>query len=498
MIKFYLSGVESEYALIDKMFSKGYPSFGVIISFYKLQSANYLMESLKRWQINYKVRAYITPGFDYSTKKSQRSKILSEIVNESKDDEYFDQYIDWLVSHSDYYENAFEYRRNGLALEKLAGYRQMYLDAGIASHIIIQFTRDEGIPFVKEMIAKGFKWFTFINSSEKAEDAEEMAREVVEAGGQVHLSEFTKHDLLSIKESVDSVDSTVWSSASRWGKVFFMKFGKIKIYNIDDADVLNAAVQDRFWNIFSDQVRQSVLAKKNVHPLNAWNAYQLMLYIEHLNANIPAYKDYLRNGGSIPEFAEGKDSMGRDKIKEIAKFKSPTNAIFSRKLLEFGLQCNTCIIRDKCPAYKKDSVCAYTEVWKETGALNTRNVEAVISSLESLVEEQNQRLIRSQFIESTQGGNINKNVTDLQNSLIRNLDILYKLKFGSINQNKYNILNIGSNQMVVGASEDVLNAVRSEFGEDIANKINKRLSEDSNSDATNEDGDDTIDGGSSE
>ncbi len=459
MIKLYLSSVETEYKQIDRMFSRGYPSYGVQVSYIYLRKANYLLESVKKWNVDYKVRCYVTSGLEGKDRNFSKSSEISKILSSIGDEEYGEEYTDWLIQNAPLYENAFEYYHSEIDGAFLSKLRKKYIESGIAKHIIMFVS---GTAEVKDAIQSGFQWFVIDNDRLSESEIAVMVKEIDEAGGFVHLNNLYSN-LLEMKENVESVSTSAWTQGSRTKQIFFMKFGRLKIYEANEPDALNACLQDKFWNIIPDDVRKKIGTNKSMHYINLWNAYQIQLYIDHLNDRIPAYKEYLKKGGEVPEFANGKDSIGRDKIKEIAKFKSPSNAVFSRGIMDYGLQCNSCIIRDKCPVYKKDSVCAYTEVWTKTGALNTRNTEAIIDSLEKLIEEQNQRLIRGQFIESVQGGTIKKDVTELQNSLVRNIDILYKLKFGSINQNKYNIINLGSTQMLVGNSDDVLAKVRKDM-----------------------------------
>jgi hypothetical protein len=474
MIKLYLSSVETEYKNLDRMFSRGYPVWGIEAGFRYIRDNNFFQELIRKWNVDYKIKTLITPQMDSTYRNLGKDDISDIFKDQSEVDSYFEEYLKWLLEYPQMYENALEFRYNGISSVDLAKYRQRYIDAGIARHIVILFDDSEGIPVVKDLFEKGFKWFSYIGTEDN--NVPNIIKEVSSIGGFNHLRSFTNYEIYDIRENIDSVSSSVWTLGSRNKAIYFLKFGKLKEYNVEkDSDSLTASLQDRFWNVFSDDIRSKVAGGKSLHYINCWNAYQLQSYVDHLNTKIPAYKDYLKNGGEIPEFAEGVDASGRDKIKEIAKFRNPTNAVFSRGIMNFGLQCNTCIIRDKCTAYMKDSACAYTNVWKETGSLNTRNVEAVISSLEAVIEEQNQRLIRSQFIESTQGGYPKKDITELQNSLIRNLDILYKLKFGTTNQNKYNILNIGSNKMVVGSVEDILQNVRSSFDSKSFEKIKKNV-----------------------
>ncbi len=476
MIKFYLSSVDTEYKMIDRMFSRGYPSFGVQVSYAYLSKHDYLLNVLKKWNVDYKVRIYIMNGIDSVNRSKQKLNKIVNNVNES--DAYFSEYLDWLIKYQELYENAYEFRFTGMDVGKLSEYRKIYEERGLSKHIIIGITKETGVAEAKELILKGFQWFYYDGNDASETELLDLAKQISELGASFHLNSFNKYEIYDVRESIGSVDTSAWLTGSLEGKLYFFKSGRLKIFDITDYTALDAISQDRFWNAFPDEVRKDVKDGKGGHYYNAWNAYAFIQYVDHLNSKIPAYKDYLKNGGDVPEFGMEVDKSGRDKISEIAKFKNLKTGVFSRRVMDYGLQCNTCVIRDRCVAYKKDSVCAYTSVWEKTGSLNTRNVEAVISSLESLIEEQNQRLIRAQFIESQKGGSIDKNVTELQNSLIRNMDILYKLKFGSTNQNKFNFLNVGTTQMMVGDAEDMLSAVRKGFksdkesDEDTANESN--------------------------
>lgn len=478
MIKFYLSGVEKELKLLDRSFFKGYPAFGAEFAYPFLRASESNINLIRRWVTNYNMRIYVTSGVEAIDRKSTSSSLTEKIIQKIGIDAYFEEYITWLKDNKNLYENAFEFYSQSIPLQKIQEFRERYIEEGLSNRIILLFDWKDGMSFVSDWINRGIEWFALLYPEQKPEMVKDYAKRIKEMGGKFHLFSFHNFDLKSMKDYVESTDSGYWAHTSRLEIIFILNQGRLKKYKLDNKDAVNACLQNRFWNVFPDDMIEKVITGKSLHPYNIWNAYQMQLYISHINDSIPAYKEYIDNGSELPAFAEGNDSLGRDKVKEIAKFKVPKNGLFSKRLQEFAVACNHCPIADRCPIYKKDSLCGYTKIWKVTGALNTRNVDSITRSLEDLIGEQRNRLLRAQLIESIEGGRPQKDVTQLQNDMIRNVEILYKLKFGSGNRNKFNILNIGKTDMIMTTNpDDVLSELRDSFGKDIEEKMKKRMEE---------------------
>ncbi len=471
VVKFYVSNVESENAILDKVFEKGYPPFGVEVSYLYIREHPEFIERLKKWHINYHVRVYIESGLKVTNEAGNKHNVK---VRDSIDllgvDNFEVEYSNWLVEHKDLVECAYEVYADWIVQSTVESFREDYIKKGLANRMILIFNPDIPTDDYKMYLEQGINWIA-VPPIEADFDTKTMVEKLKGMGFNVHLIAFEKYDKFKdLSPALESVSTSAWTYGSRANKMYLHNQG-LKVKEIA-SDSVNAILGDVFWNVFPDSVKTKVKALKGNHYINAWNVYQLQEYItESINKYIPQYKQYVEEGNPLPDFVkEGKADISRS-----ALFRPVINGMNSKRLSEISLRCNDCVVRDKCYAYQKDAICAFTKMWKEIGVVSTRNTDFIIKKMEDIVSDQYSRLLRAQFFEDVQGGKVTKNVTDLQNDLIRNLDIMFRLKFGTGGINKYQILNIGNNQMVVGGADEALSQLRSELGDQVADKIKKRL-----------------------
>jgi hypothetical protein len=471
VVKFYASNIESENAIVDQAFEKGYPSFGVEASYLYVKEHPDFAKRLKKWQVNQHVRVYIESGLKVTNESNnKRNDKVRESIDLMGVDNFEVEYTNWLVENKDLVECAYEVYADWISQQTIESFREDYVKKGLANRIILIFNPDIPVQTYAAYLEQGINWIA-IPPIEENYDTANTIESFKKMGFNVHLISFDRYDKFKdVSPLVESVSTTAWTYGSRANKMFIHSQG-LKVRDVA-VDSVNAILGNVFWNVFPDSVRNKVKALKGNHYINAWNIFQLQEYItESINRYIPQYKQYIEEGNPLPDFVkEGKTDITRS-----ALFRPVVNGMNSKRLSEISLRCNDCIIRDKCYAYQKDAVCAFTKMWKDIGVVSTRNTEFIIKKMEDIVSDQYSRLLRAQFFEDVQGGKLTKNVTDLQNDLIRNLDIMFRLKFGTGGANKFQILNIGNNQTVVGGADEALNQLRSELGDQVADKIKKRL-----------------------
>ncbi|CAB4129684.1 hypothetical protein UFOVP115_86 [uncultured Caudovirales phage] len=89
------------------------------------------------------------------------------------------------------------------------------------------------------------------------------------------------------------------------------------------------------------------------------------------------------------------DETGRDVLKEVPVMRSNSTSL---------RQCNTCFVKDNCPAYKPDNACAFSL------PVEVKTKEQLKGLINSLLEIQGQRVAFAKFTEDLNGGYPDPNV----------------------------------------------------------------------------------------
>jgi len=90
-----------------------------------------------------------------------------------------------------------------------------------------------------------------------------------------------------------------------------------------------------------------------------------------------------------------------------------------------GLTCNSCPIRDTCPKFKVDHVCAFQ---KEFEQANVETVADAIEYMKGLVQFTHERMIKNALFEAVQGGIIDPQVSLEQERLFEQTERLARLQ----------------------------------------------------------------------
>jgi hypothetical protein len=212
---------------------------------------------------------------------------------------------------------------------------------------------------------------------------------------------------------------------------------------------------------------------------------ELQKWVDANNAE-PGYKQVqaLAADGKTPtpEWVGDKDRFGR--AKEIylkSRFNALKSGMYAKTLQQNALECNQCIVGSGngatpvCPAYEAGAVCAFIPIWRKTGA-KTRNQDQIIRKLEEIIAEKYVRYQRASLMESMAGGATDAAVSMFENDLAKLLELLHRVKYGAPGGMKV-ALAMGKEGMIAGISmnaDAVLEDVRKEYGDSLADKIKRR------------------------
>lgn len=99
------------------------------------------------------------------------------------------------------------------------------------------------------------------------------------------------------------------------------------------------------------------------------------------------------------------------------------HGIYSKRMPNYV--CNTCAIRDLCPEYKADSICAFLEDFRANGI---SSVDEVVEYVEDNIRLRHERALMNAMIERAQGGVIDPNVSNELVTLSETAVMLARLK----------------------------------------------------------------------
>jgi len=174
-----------------------------------------------------------------------------------------------------------------------------------------------------------------------------------------------------------SVDSTSWLSGARFGTTYEFRSGQLKVYDNDHKDV-RKKFRDRCEEYDIDYEK---LVDDDSQTVNEWNLVQWKMYSDWLTkSNMKKKQEYWHdvvNGGELEKVVE-KDEEGNVEEVEILNSKGevydpdeqrkanlPTvnelseeeQAIADRMDNGLYMECDTCILGNRCPFFKEGSIC---------------------------------------------------------------------------------------------------------------------------------------------
>lgn len=490
---YYFSGLETGPETTDKFLAAGKTKLkGAMMSFLTFRGNKRHTEWLVKWRKEYGVKVMVDSGahaFLYA--ENVKSKAISNVaegwhpVNSEvegllKDpDKYIHEYMDWLEANRDAYDYAVELDiQKMVGQEKVDAWREEFLARKIPVVIVLHPRAGDTVEVVRTWKAKGVTYFG--RGEFTAGNVADMAqlREMAAEGVKIHMFAFSPTDLGKYLEWIDSSDSSSWLAAGKLGQVFPAKGRTYEIEGVKDNPILVHKIVNELSDVLDKaEMEESIKANKYA-PLNWWNQIQMQKWIDTI-AHKPAYTRQLATAAAgetvLPDWVTEKDKLGRPKsIYLQSRFNNYRSGVYARKIQENALMCNNCVVKDVCPAFQADAICYFTGEWKKLGA-KTRNKDAIIGQLASLIGEKRARLERAKYFESILGGQQDKNVDKLENDLIKTLDVLDRVLYGNQPGVKLNVLNAPGSTVQIGVNlEQALEGLRSEYGDALTDKIKRR------------------------
>ncbi len=401
----------------------------------------------------------------------------SKIVN----DEYFDKA--WML----YVKKRLKiwiYHSKDVELPK-------YIEWLRAHNMMFDSVMEEDEHYADELVANGFSVIPIISEDDDIENSEYCAvkgfsgdidklQRIASKCNKVHLVDYLKPDLFDYGDYINSADSNTWTMAGSFHRIFKSTKKSLTITeNITDV-LAKQIAGSKVADVIGHDKMLTQFAVKDYRYANYYNLWQVQRWVDAMSKK-PKYEIMLaemaENGEPIPAWAMEKDVKGNPKTRYIAaRFNNFRNGLSAKAIQQYALQCNTCAVRDKCPAFQKDSLCFFMADWKKFG--KTRNKDQYLRLMENIVADKVARWQQARIFEQLDGGKIDKNVTTLEADLIKALEVLGRLKYGLGYGAGINMLNApGSNVSVRVSLDDVLEDVRKEYGPELVKKIEREIKE---------------------
>ena len=490
------SGIEGSLDEIETMLKHGYKVDNFMTAFSSFRKSSSFIDKLKELKQTYGFKLFVDSGahafvFAQNVKDKKTHggwHDEAQIVKEFKghEDDYFQEYLQWLKDNRDVYDYAVELDLQGIVgQEKVEEWRQQLLDSQIPIIFVLHAPAGDNIATIRSWHERGVE---YIGMGEIVNDLNKFVmygREAAKLGMKLHAFGFTPKDLFKYKAFLTTADSSSWLSGSKLAKAVELRGKSLVDINLNDDKIKKASLlNNEFFTIYDiDEVRKKT-AGKQYWFFNFWNLFQMQKWTD-VNNGKKGYVEQLKvaeeTGQPLPAWANAFDKAGRPKTQYLrSRFNGYKSGAFARQVQKFAMYCNNCPVGGAsgdaplCPMYEAGSVCYFLPMWNKLG-MKTRNKKEVDITLQNLVAD---AYARYQFARMTEQmtGVVDKNVTSLYESLVKSLDLYNRVRFGVANTNTINMLNVGDNKVSVRiGSEEALNKVRDLYGEEMTNRIKKRI-----------------------
>ncbi len=258
-------------------------------------------------------------------------------------------------------------------------------------------------------------------------------------------------DATSLKRGIFyTVDSTSWSSGSRYGNTHIFQSGRIRVYDKDkkdvrkrykgiledhginwanivqekkkEVDLMNAVawkqyadyvslkVQSAYWLSEEEkEIARKLRVEENSHICNAKTVVEEMME-EKLSDEKLTEENFSEEIGIEETYSEetviDEDNKELDIVnnKGIDPFRGTGGMVHDARLLE-TMFCDNCFLTGKCPAYKANSRCSFRFSTK------VDNPETMLETLQGILQLQGDRVMRGALFEKIEQGVIDKNLS---------------------------------------------------------------------------------------
>jgi hypothetical protein len=178
---------------------------------------------------------------------------------------------------------------------------------------------------------------------------------------------------------------------------------------------------------------------------------------------------------TLPEWATGKDALGRSKAIYLAsRFNGMKSGVYAKEVQKQALHCSSCVVRTKCPLFEEGSLCKFIPMWRKLGA-KTRNTEQITRTMQHVVAEKIVRYKRAVLMEALKGGDTDEAVSALENDVVKSLEVLNWVMNPGTGTTRV-ALEMGKNGVKLGiehSTDEVLESLRAEYGPDLIKRIKR-------------------------
>lgn len=496
-ITLYFSGFESSWPDLVKLKESKleHTPKAIMMSYMHMQTNSRAWANLKEFRAKYKGMVMIDSGaFSFLhndlTDEAKASAASREVRTSEgakalsgKEDAYIHRYMDWLEQNRDAYDWAVE-----LDIQKIVGqeqvdkWREEFLARKIPIVIVLHRNAGDTIATARKWKEKGCEYFGIGSGWSKEDAGDRLLLQELSEVGKVHIFGWTPADMFNYKKYVTSVDSTSWLQAGKGATLFVTKGKKLELLG----DIRHQPMQLQrvmigpVMQLWSKEERDRAVKEHKYRILNFQNLVELQRWVD-VNNEEQGYVDALAtiNDGKapMPEWAGETDRMGRSKAIYLkSRFNAMKSGMYARVLQQNAMECNTCIVNDRCPAFEKDNLCAFINIWRKGGA-RTRNKEQILRMMEDTVSQKWERYERARYMEAKLGGATDTAVSMFENDLMKAIEILHRVKYGTPGTGMKVALQTGPEGVKLGVqlnSEQMLEELRTEYGSRLADKINKK------------------------
>ena len=373
------SGIEGSLDEIETMLKHGYKVDNFMTAFSSFRKSSSFIDKLKELKQTYGFKLFVDSGahafvFAQNVKDKKTHggwHDEAQIVKEFKghEDDYFQEYLQWLKDNRDVYDYAVELDLQGIVgQEKVEEWRQQLLDSQIPIIFVLHAPAGDNIATIRSWHERGVE---YIGMGEIVNDLNKFVmygREAAKLGMKLHAFGFTPKDLFKYKAFLTTADSSSWLSGSKLAKAVELRGKSLVDINLNDDKIKKASLlNNEFFTIYDiDEVRKKT-AGKQYWFFNFWNLFQMQKWT-NVNNGKKGYVEQLKvaeeTGQPLPAWANAFDKAGRPKTQYLrSRFNGYKSGAFARQVQKFAMYCNNCPVGGAsgdaplCPMYEAGSVC---------------------------------------------------------------------------------------------------------------------------------------------
>ncbi|MEM0142766.1 MAG: hypothetical protein QXL94_02235 [Candidatus Parvarchaeum sp.] len=491
------SGIEGSMRELNTMFEAGYKVNNLMCAYSSFRNNEKFLNELEALKKKFGFKLYVDSGahafiFSKNVAKKEKGKGWHEEAKvaaefKGKEEEYFNEYFEWLKTHKDFYDYAVEFDiQSVIGNEKVDEWRDELFQSGLPIIYVVHTQAGDTLELVKKWKERGA---TYIGMGETVLDetkARLIGRGAIQLGLKVHVFGFTPKNLYTYRDMMTSVDSSSWLAGSKLAKAVVLKGKALQEVDLKEDKLRKMSLlKENFFDCFGRETVEKKTAGNQYWYFNFWNLWQMQKWSD-INNGVRGYTKQLEaiEEGKLPmpSWANNFDKNGLPKKKYLAsRFNNWKSGVYAKSIQNMSLYCDMCPVGGAsatgsplCVKYEAGGLCYFLPHWKKLG-MNTRNKEQVVRTLEELVADAMVRYQYARYQEQLTGV-IDKNVSAMYRELVTSMELYNRVAFGIQNVSTLNMLNVGDNKVQVNVGFDAsLEKVRELYGDNLAKRIEKKI-----------------------